>query len=101
MQNLNSANAKIAVGPFELAGCWSCSGPGDGVLRGTDVLCLRACRVAVAACVPEKFGNLFESFDMILKGMVWGAAVAYCFRPAVECWSARVWSISSKLGTFL
>jgi len=68
---------------------------------GTDVLCLRACRVAVAACVPEKFGNLFESFDMILKGMVWGGAVAYCCRPAVECWSARVSSMSSKLGTFL
>ena len=68
---------------------------------GIDVLCLRACRVAVAACVPEKFGNLFESFDMILKGMAWGGAVAHSCWPSAQCWSAWVWSISSKLGTFL
>jgi hypothetical protein len=68
---------------------------------GTDVLCLRACRVAVAARVPEKFGKVLESFEMIFRGMDRGEAVAHSCRPAVECWSARVSSMSSKLGTFL
>ena len=68
---------------------------------GTDVLCLRACRVAVAARVPEKFGKVLESFEMIFRGMDQGGAYAHSCRPSEQCWSARVWSISSKLGTFL
>jgi len=68
---------------------------------GTDVLCLRACRVAVAARVPEKFGKVLESFEMIFRGMDRGGAVAHSCRPSVQCWSALVWSISSKFGTFL
>ena len=68
---------------------------------GTDILCLRACRVAVAACVTEKFGKVWESFDMIFRGMDRGGGAGHSCRPAVECLSARVWSMSSKLGTFL
>ena len=68
---------------------------------GTDGLCLRACRVAVAARVPEKFGKVLESFEMIFRGMDLGGAVAHSCRPSAQCWSARVWSISSKFGTFL
>ena len=52
---------------------------------GTDVLCLCACRVAVAACVPEKFGKVLQSFDMNFRGIDWGGAVAHWRRPAVEC----------------
>jgi hypothetical protein len=68
---------------------------------GTDVLCLRACRVEVAARVLEKFGKVLESFEMIFRGMVRVGAVAHSFRPSAQCWSALVWSISSKFGTFL
>ena len=68
---------------------------------GTDVLCLRSCRVAVAACVLEKFWKVWEIFDMIFRGMDLGEAVAHSCRPSVQCWSARVWSISSKFGTCL
>ena len=51
----------------------------------TDVLCSGACRVAVAACVPEKFGKVLQSFDMIFRGIDWGGGVGHCCRPAVEC----------------